>query len=121
MISKLNKKNLLVGGIALLLTGAGLYLILKGAKPKDTTPDQDPVPPKPPIPSGGYSKFRVETLSSNLNVRQSPTTSSGIVTSLPKGTVINAKPSGTSGWYEYSENGTTATGYVSSLYIKPVA
>jgi len=62
----------------------------------------------------------VATLVSNLNVRQSPTTSSSVIDSLPKGSVVFAKPSGTTGWYVYSKDGVVDSGFVSSMYLKKV-
>jgi uncharacterized protein YgiM (DUF1202 family) len=117
----MKNKNIIIGASALLLAGVGLYFIFRGAK-KDATPiDSTPKPTPEPLPiESGYKKYTVETLVSNLNVRQSPSTSSAVVGSLPKGSVIFAKPSSTSGWYSYSEDGTKEKGFVSSLYIKPL-
>lgn len=65
-----------------------------------------------------FEKYIVDTLVTNLNVRQSPSSSSAKVGSLAKGTVINARPSSTSGWFEYSSDGAVTTGYVSADYLK---
>jgi len=117
----MKNKNLIIGGIAFLLAGVGIYFIVKGGKPDSTDAGEStPTPtPNPPI-LPGYQKYSVETLVSNLNVRQAPSTSSSVVGSLAKGSIIFAKPSGTSGWYSYSEDGVKEKGFVSSLYIKAV-
>jgi len=121
-------KNLLVGGIALVLAASGIYFILKGSKPpksdnKDNSGggdnggnDSTPTP----APSSGFEKYEVATLVSNLNVRQSPSTSSTVIDSLPKGSQVFAKPSGTTGWYVYSKDGVKDSGFVSSMYLKKV-
>lgn len=117
-----NKKNLIIGASALLLAGIGLYFIFRGTKKESapTTPAPGPGTTTPLPIETGYKKYTVETLVSNLNVRQSPSTSSAVVASLPKGTTIFAKPSSTTGWFSYSEDGTKEKGFVSSLYIKPL-
>lgn len=71
-----------------------------------------------PIPSSGFDKYVVATKSANLNIRKGPDSASEKIGSLAKGSVIFAKQSATNGWHEYSENGTTLTGYISSQYIK---
>ena len=127
-------KNLLVGGIALVLAATGIYFIVKGGrKTQDSgsggsggsgsggsggSGGGTPIPP--PTPSSGFDKYEVATLVSNLNVRQSPTTSSSVIDSLPKGSVVFAKPSGTTGWYVYSKDGVIDSGFVSSMYLKKV-
>lgn len=118
----MKNKNLIIGASALLLAGVGLYFIFRGTK-KDSAPATPAPGPgtTTPLPiETGYKKYTVETLVSNLNVRQSPSTSSAVVASLPKGTTIFAKPSSTTGWFSYSEDGTKEKGFVSSLYIKPL-
>jgi uncharacterized protein YgiM (DUF1202 family) len=98
----------------------GGLLLIKFFRPKKTTPTPPkPNPPEPnPIPpSLGFEKYVVTTNTSNLNVRSGPSTSSSIVGTLVKGTEIFAKPSGTSGWHEYSSDGKTSSGFVSSQYV----
>jgi uncharacterized protein YgiM (DUF1202 family) len=124
-------KNLLVGGIALVLAATGIYFIVKGGrKTQDSgsggsgasggSGSGGGTPTPPPTPSSGFDKYEVATLVSNLNVRQSPTTSSSVIDSLPKGSVVFAKPSGTTGWYVYSKDGVVDSGFVSSMYLKKV-
>lgn len=119
----MKNKNLIIGASALLLAGVGLYFIFRGTKKNGTpavTPASEPGTTTPLPLETGYKKYTVETLVSNLNVRQSPSTSSPVVASLPKGATIFAKPSSTTGWFSYSEDGNKEKGFVSSLYIKPL-
>lgn len=114
----MKNKNLIIGSIGFLLAAVGIYFIVKGGKQDADESIPTPTPNLPILPK--YQKYSVETLISNLNVRQTPSTNSSIVGSLAKGSIIFAKPSGTSGWYSYSEDGVKEKGFVSSLYIKPV-
>ena len=96
----------------------GGILLLKYFRPKKDTPTPPPAPSPDPNPvSQGFEKYVVSTNTSNLNVRSGPSTSTTIVTTLPKGTEIFAKPSSTSGWHEYSTDGKTGIGFVSSQYV----
>lgn len=56
----------------------------------------------------------VTTESGRLNVREKPTTSSHVLTRIPKGELV-ALESATDGWYAVSYNG--YSGYVSSEFI----
>jgi uncharacterized protein YgiM (DUF1202 family) len=101
----------------------GGLLLLKYFRPKKREDNDDnqgngggTIPTPTPAPSG-FEKHIVTTSTSNLNVRSGPSTSSSIITTLPKGSEIFAKPSATSGWHEYSSDGTTSTGFVSSQYV----
>jgi hypothetical protein len=71
-------------------------------------------------PSSNYQKYKVVTSTSNLNVRQSPSTSSSVLMTLAKGSTIFAKPSSTSGWHIYSKDGVSQTGFVSSEFISKI-
>lgn len=74
-----------------------------------------------PMPTTRWSNYKVNTSSGGLNVRNAPSSSATVVSSLPKGSIIYAKPSSTSGWHEYSINGLSSAvaGYVSSAYLIP--
>ncbi len=65
----------------------------------------------------GFKKYAVTTGTSSLNIRKTPSTEGEIIGTLPKGTVIYATPSATIGWSEYSANGISVDGYVSSQYL----
>ena len=110
----INKKTklALLFGVPILIGG---YFIYKQFRKKPTPPN--PNPPNPNPPSSGWTKYKVNTASTNLNVRSGANTSSGIVSSLAKGSIIWAKPSSTSGWHEYSSDGQTSSGFVSSQYL----
>jgi uncharacterized protein YgiM (DUF1202 family) len=68
--------------------------------------------------SGTYAKYKVTTLVSNLNIRQNPSTNSTILTSVPKGTIIDAKASSTSGWMEVMVGSTN--GFASAQYLTKI-
>lgn len=65
-----------------------------------------------------WNDYTVNTVSTPLNVRQSPSTSSKVIASIPKGTVVKAKASGTKDWLAVSKDGKTTYGYVASQYLK---
>lgn len=65
-----------------------------------------------------WNDYTVNTVSTPLNVRQSPSTSSKVIASIPKGTVVKAKASGTKDWLAVSKDGKTTFGYVSAQYMK---
>jgi uncharacterized protein YgiM (DUF1202 family) len=119
---KKSKNKLIVGGIALVLTGLGLYFILrkKSNKGSGSGGNNSGGGTSGGGTSGGignFQKYRVATSSSNLNVRSSPSTSSTSISSLPKNSIIWARESGTSGWMEYSSDGVNGSGYVSKMYL----
>jgi uncharacterized protein YgiM (DUF1202 family) len=113
---KKTKVALLVG-IPLLIGGYLIYKYMRGSNTNPSSPSPpspNPPSPSPPSPApSGCKSYTVVTKSTNLNIRQSPTTSSAIAGSLPKGSVVNAKPSSTSGWMELCDR----AGYVSSQYL----
>jgi uncharacterized protein YgiM (DUF1202 family) len=65
----------------------------------------------------GFSKFNVTTKTTSLNIRQNPDDKSKIIGKLNKGQEVLLKASTTNGWMEYSTNGTTTFGYVSSAFV----
>lgn len=63
----------------------------------------------------GISSGIVNTVDSGLNLRQKPSTSSNILTVIPKGTSLTFESSDTLGWLKTSYNGNE--GYVSKDYV----
>ena len=120
-------KNLKLGlfvGVPVLVGGYFAYKYFTRPSDKVTLPEQqvDPVTGEvitisPAPTTNPFQQYVVKTLVSNLNVRQSPNTSSAIVASLKKGSSVYARPSSTSGWFEYSADGSNVTGFVSSMYL----
>ena len=109
-------KTTLIFGVPLIIGG---FLIYKQFKKPKITPNTNPNPNPAPVPTIGWTRYKVITINDPLNVRQSASTSSSIIESLPIGSTIFAKPSSTSGWHEYSKDGSTRFGYVSSTFITP--
>jgi uncharacterized protein YgiM (DUF1202 family) len=115
---KINRKTkvALLVGIPVIIGGYLIYKYMTGNKP--VIPVINPIPPSPnppnPAPPSNCKSYTVVTQTSNLNVRQSPNTSSAIVSSLPKGSSVNAKESSTSGWMQLCDR----AGYVSSQYLR---
>ena len=98
----------------------GGYFIWKQFAPKKPKKEEEVTPPPPPVVVGenGFERYMVNTLFDPLNVRSlASTLSSAILLKLPKGTIIFAKPSSTSGWSEFSKDGKVRYGYVSSQYL----
>mgnify|MGYP002685693285 CR=1 FL=1 len=108
------KHNYIVGVIALCIAGVGAYMIFKGKLSGKTGNAGGGNTGGGTGNAGGggtgggnaggntagtWSKFIVATNTSNLNVRQSPSTSSTSIGSLPKGMEIYARPSSTDGWH----------------------
>lgn len=67
-----------------------------------------------------FNPYTVNTVSSNLYIRETPDAKGKILGKYPKGKVINAKASGTKGWFAVTEDGKNIKGYVSSVYLKAV-
>lgn len=115
-LSKKTKAALLIG-VPLLIGGYLIFKQLKKPNP-NPTPNTDPTdptpPPPPPPPASGCSNYIVTTAVSNLNVRESPSTSSAIKGSRAKGSIVSAKQSSTSGWLQLCDG----SGYfVSGQYL----
>jgi len=113
-LSKKTKAALLIG-VPLLIGGYLIFKQLKKPKPivNPYVPTPTPPPPPPP-PSTGCSNYIVTTAVSNLNIRESPSTSSAYKGSLAKGSIVSAKQSSTSGWLQLC-NGSGY--YVSGQYL----
>ncbi|MBR1567523.1 MAG: SH3 domain-containing protein [Lachnospiraceae bacterium] len=56
----------------------------------------------------------------NVNVRQQPSTSSGVLTKVNGGQILTVLDTSVSGWYKvtFEKSGTTYTGYISSDYVQ---
>jgi len=111
---KKQTKRVLLIGLPLILGGIIVYSQFRkkgssGSKASDITPA-----------SGEWASYKVSTVSSNLNVRSQPTTLSSMIDSIPTGTTIKARPSSASGWFEYSKDGSTRSGFVSGQFLKKV-
>jgi uncharacterized protein YgiM (DUF1202 family) len=65
-----------------------------------------------------YARKTVSTQSTSLNIREKPDATSKVIGTLRKGATILVRPSNVYGWYDYSEDGKTLSGYVSMNYIK---
>jgi uncharacterized protein YgiM (DUF1202 family) len=70
-----------------------------------------------PTTDNGYSKYKITTQSTSLNIRENPDVKSKIIGKLNKGQEVLLKASTTNGWMEYSTNGVTTFGFVSSDYV----
>lgn len=68
--------------------------------------------------SAPFNDYVVNTSSTNVNVRKSPSTSSTVIGSVAKNAKIKARPSANIDWLEYSKDGKTVFGYVSAAYLK---
>lgn len=67
---------------------------------------------------GGFNSYSVNTISSNLYIRETPAAQGKVLGKYAKGAIIKARPSKTKGWFEVSEDGQTVKGYVSGVYLK---
>tara|TARA_R110000868_G_scaffold101361_4_gene279097 strand:+ start:8784 stop:9161 length:378 start_codon:yes stop_codon:yes gene_type:complete len=74
--------------------------------PKNTNPS-----------STNYEKYTITTQDNPLRIRETPSDKAKISGKLNKGQEVLLKPSSTQGWMEYSTNGTTTFGYVSSQFV----
>ncbi len=83
--------------------------------PTAGTPGTTPTPT--PTPTGPYGSSTTNTPGSTLNFRQSPSTTSAVLGSIPNGGAITLTGAATNGWFPATFNG--QTGYVSSQYVNP--
>ena len=65
-----------------------------------------------------FNPYTVNTVSSSLYIRETPDAKGKVIGKYAKGTVVQAKPSKTKGWFEVTDDGKTVKGYVSSVYLK---
>lgn len=126
------QKGLLIG-VPALIGGYLLYRQFRGTKTyQQAALDTPPGTPNQggnqggdpgtdvPNPTMNFKQYKVTTLATPLNVRQEPSTSSAKIGSLPKGTIIYARASQTSGWMVYSADGTSEDGFVSASYLTAI-
>jgi hypothetical protein len=95
--------------------------IVKDGKSDDVTP-QDGTTPTPITPTttptnSDYEKYVVNTQSTPLNIRKTPSPSGKKIGKLDKGQVVLLRKSTTDGWMELTTNGKVTMGYVSSQYV----
>lgn len=67
-----------------------------------------------------YNDYEVVTKNTKLNVRERPDGESKIITSLPKGSKIKGKASGTKGWFDVSQDGKKNFGFVASEFLRAI-
>ena len=139
-------KKILLFGVPILVGGYFIYRQIRGTKVYNKAKaDEDCCKMDPPCDDCGYvprpedplpniNQYKVTTLSTPLNVRESPSVSSAKIGSFPKGTIIWAGASETSGWmkvYMEDENLSEAMlaagvhkfnfyGYVSADYLTEI-
>jgi len=103
--AKLLTFTLFVGGA----TAIYLYFSKKNTNKGET-------PPPPPSNDEKYFDAKVNTTSSDLNVRNEPNTTSMIVKKLKKGTKI-VVGGDINGWRRLVDSSKNTIGYVSSQYV----
>lgn len=129
-----NKKYWTIGGVALILVGAYIVynkLFKGGNSVQDgkTSGEAGGVTGTITGSIGGvasgitnfltnYNDYVVTTQNAGLNVRTKPDANSKVITTLPSGSTIKAKVSGTKGWMGVSLDGRSFLGYVSQNYLK---
>jgi uncharacterized protein YgiM (DUF1202 family) len=125
----MKNKTLMYALIAIPVLVGGYFILRSMRKRKEETPVPTSTPepqkgglnivktPETTVTTTSYQNYVVTTQTSNLNIRKQPSTSSAVIGSLNKGSKVLLKPSATSGWMEYSENGNTTVGYVASGYV----
>lgn len=95
-----------------------IYLLYRKMVKQDGANANDVISQEPITPSiATYEKYVVTTESTPLNIRSNPRGDAKISGKLNKGQEVLLRPSSTQGWMEYSTNGTTTFGYVSSQYV----
>lgn len=104
-------------------SGGGIAGVGTSTRPTTTTPTSGGggiLSSKIVTPNQG--KYMVTTSTTSLNVRQFPSTTAKIIATLPKGQIIDGRPSAvTSGWIEVLDTSGYApivTGYASAQFLK---
>lgn len=107
-------KKALIIGVPVLI---GAYLIFRQFRGKKTYQESvltnPPGAPEKETEEIGCPTYKVTTLVTPLNVRDTPSISGTKIGSLAKGTIVTAKASSTSGWMQLCEQ----TGFVSADYL----
>ena len=106
-------KKALIIGLPILIGGYLIYRQIRGTKTYEKAV-VDPVDPK--TDDDGCVSYKVTTLLTPLNVRDTPSTSGNKIGSLAKGATISAKASSTSGWMELCSQ----SGFVSADYLTKI-
>jgi uncharacterized protein YgiM (DUF1202 family) len=106
------KKALLIG-VPVLIGGYLIYRQFRGKKTYQQAVIETPPGTPESTPDSGCVSYKVTTLATPLNVRDTPSTSGNKIGSLAKGTIVSAKASSTSGWMQLCEQ----TGYASADYL----
>ena len=127
MLPKLVGGAIILGGLYVVYMYLGGKMFAKKDKPKVGSIPEKPQPQNtsgsttfantttlPSNPSGNYV---VKISSGVLNIRQSANTTSKIVGTLKKDSLINASESSTKGWHRVLDASGKLVGYVSSKYI----
>jgi len=104
----------------ILIGGYLIYKQLRGSKTYQEAVIKNPPGTPESQDTNAFEQYKVTTLATPLNVRESASASSAKIGSLPKGSVVYARASQTNGWMEYSEDGQSVTGYVSADYLTAI-
>ena len=114
---KMNKKTAKLLTFTLLIGGAtAIYLYFSKNTNKGKPPITPPPPPPPPPKNEKYFDAKVNTNTSDLNVRNEPNTTSMIVKKLKKGTNILVGED-INGWRKVVDESKNTIGFVSSQYV----
>jgi len=109
-------KKALIIGLPVLI---GVYLIyrqMRGTKTYQQAVKDNPPGTPETTQDAGCVQYKVTTLATPLNVRDTPSTSGNKIGSLAKGATISAKASSTSGWMELCSQ----SGFVSADYLTKI-
>ena len=112
------KKDTIIRVVSIVGVFGVLYFIYKKMVKQNVSNvnegNQEPITPQSPTT---FETYIVTTQSTPLNVRANPRGDAKISGKLNKGQEVLLKPSSTQGWMEYSTNGTSVFGYVSSDFV----
>jgi len=116
------KKDTIIRVVSIVGVFGVLYFIYKKMVNQngggvDIDGDVNEDPKKQETTSGGFEKYIITTQTDPLRIRETPSDKAKVSGKLNKGQEVLLKPSTTQGWMEYSTNGTTTFGYVSSQFV----